>query len=139
MISGKNTKPRRKNTWKRKDDGRVFPIQKRKPYGISRTLAYEDVQAMRNAGKRARLIETNTRLDLYAPYESVLPGSVNPNLVNTHNPITRTMTAAAASVIFPMIITPSWEPLPPGSQCALRLDRYALCLPPVDNLSSAAL
>ena len=72
---------------KRKDDGRVFPVKKRKPYGISRTLAYEDVQAMRNAGKKARLIETNTRLDLYAPYESVLPGSVTPPALPISEPV----------------------------------------------------
>ena len=58
---------------KRKDDGRVFPIQKRKPYGISRTLAYEDVQAFRKEGKKARLIKTNNKLDLYAPYISDIP------------------------------------------------------------------
>ena len=50
----------------------VYPIQKRKPFGVPRKLAYEDVMALRQQGKRARLIETNTRLDLYAPYESVI-------------------------------------------------------------------
>ncbi|MGP6208015.1 hypothetical protein ACNF42_08325 [Cuniculiplasma sp. SKW3] len=54
-------------------DKKVYPIQKRKPYGISRTLAYEDVQKLRSQGKRARLIETNKRLDLYAPFISDLP------------------------------------------------------------------
>ena len=58
---------------KRKDDGRVFPVKKRKPYGISRTLAYEDVQAFRKEGKKARLIKTNNKLDLYAPYISDIP------------------------------------------------------------------
>ena len=58
---------------KRKDDGRVFPIQKRKPYGISRQLAYEDVQVFRKEGKKARLIKTNNKLDLYAPYISDIP------------------------------------------------------------------
>lgn len=58
---------------RRKDDGRVFPIQKRKPYGISRQLAYEDVQAFRKEGKKARLIKTNNKLDLYAPYISDIP------------------------------------------------------------------
>ena len=58
---------------KRKDDGRVFPVKKRKPYGISRTLAYEDVQAFRKEGKKARLIKTNNKLDLYAPYVSDIP------------------------------------------------------------------
>ena len=51
---------------------KVYPV-KRQPYGISRELAYKDVQELREKGKRARLIETNKRLDLYAPYESDLP------------------------------------------------------------------
>ena len=48
---------------------------RRKPYGVSREVAYEEVQAMRKSGHKARLIETNRRLDLYAPYESVLPSN----------------------------------------------------------------
>ena len=51
----------------------VYPIGKRKPFGVPRELAFKDVQALRNEGKRARLIRTNRKLDLYAPYESVLP------------------------------------------------------------------
>jgi hypothetical protein len=62
---------------RRKDDGRVFPVRK-KAYGISRQLAYADVQALRKEGKRARLIKTNRRLDLFAPYESVLPPAAEP-------------------------------------------------------------
>lgn len=54
-------------------DRKVYPVSGKKPYGTSRELAYEDVVAMRNQGKRARLIQTNKKLDLYAPYESVLP------------------------------------------------------------------
>ena len=50
----------------------VYPIRKRQPFGVPRKLAYEEVMALRQQGKRARLIETNTRLDLYAPYESVI-------------------------------------------------------------------
>ena len=53
----------------------VYPIGKRKPFGVPRELAFEDVQALRKEGKRARLIRTNRKLDLYAPYESVLPDS----------------------------------------------------------------
>ena len=53
---------------------KVYPIGKKKtPYGINRELAAKDVQRLREEGKRARLIETNTRLDLYAPFESTLP------------------------------------------------------------------
>ena len=51
---------------------KVYPVKKQ-PYGISRELAYKDVQELREKGKKARLIETNKRLDLYAPYESDLP------------------------------------------------------------------
>ena len=54
-------------------DRQVYPIRKRQPFGVTRNVAYEDVIALRQQGKRARLIETNTRLDLYAPYESVIP------------------------------------------------------------------
>jgi hypothetical protein len=53
----------------------VYPIGKRKPFGVPRELAFKDVQALRKEGKRARLIRTNRKLDLYAPYESVLPDS----------------------------------------------------------------
>ena len=53
-------------------DRRVYPIGKKKPYGISRPLAAEDIRKLRDEGKRARLIETNKRLDLYAPYVSAL-------------------------------------------------------------------
>lgn len=54
-------------------DRKVYPIQKRKPFGIPRKLAYEEVMALRKEGKKARLIKTNQRLDLYAPYEGILP------------------------------------------------------------------
>ncbi|MDS0257726.1 hypothetical protein ApAK_08650 [Thermoplasmatales archaeon AK] len=54
----------------------VYPLKRRQPYGVPREVAYEEVMALRRGGKRARLIETNQRLDLYAPYESVLPEAV---------------------------------------------------------------
>ncbi len=54
---------------------KVYPVNKRQAFGIPRNLAYDEVQALRKQGKRARLIETNTRLELYAPYESALPGT----------------------------------------------------------------
>ncbi|MHB1647742.1 MAG: hypothetical protein ACYCR8_03210 [Cuniculiplasma sp.] len=53
------------------NERKVYPVKKQ-AYGISRELAYKDVQALREKGKRARLIETNKRLDLYAPYLSEL-------------------------------------------------------------------
>ena len=54
-------------------DRKSYPINKKKPYGISREVAYEDVQALRNKGQKARLIETNRKKKLYAPYEGMLP------------------------------------------------------------------
>ena len=53
-------------------DRKAYPINKKKPYGISREVAYEDVQALRNKGQKARLIETNRKKKLYAPYEGML-------------------------------------------------------------------
>jgi len=57
---------------KGKGKGRqVYPVgPKRKPFGISRELAYEDVEALRQKGERARLIKTNKKLALYAPYKA---------------------------------------------------------------------
>ena len=68
------------NGWKSKKDknGNVTHYRTnnaKKPYGVSRELAAEEVQAMRKNGYMARLIKTNRRLDLYAPYESVLPSN----------------------------------------------------------------
>jgi len=63
---------------RRKDDGRVFPVQKKSPFGIPKQLAYADVNALRKDGKRARLIKTNQRLDLYAPYVSDTPSEPVP-------------------------------------------------------------
>ena len=57
----------------RGNERQVYPIQKRKPFGIPRKLAYEEVMALRKQGKKARLIKTNQRLDLYAPYEGIIP------------------------------------------------------------------
>ena len=51
---------------------KTYPISERKPYGLTRNIAYSDVMALRKEGKRARLIKTNKKLDLYAPYESVI-------------------------------------------------------------------
>jgi hypothetical protein len=61
-------------------DRKVYPIQKKKPFGIPRKLAYEEVMALRKEGKKARLIKTNQRLDLYAPYEGILPDGTDATL-----------------------------------------------------------
>jgi hypothetical protein len=55
-----------------KKDGKTRPITKRAPYGVSRSLAAEEVERLRKEGERARLIETNRNRRLYAPYESKL-------------------------------------------------------------------
>ncbi len=52
---------------------KVIPIRQ-KPYGEPRNRAARQTEELRKKGKRARLIETNRRLKLYAPYESVLKG-----------------------------------------------------------------
>jgi hypothetical protein len=49
---------------------KVFPLKK--PYGESRRKAEKVVTTLRESGKKARLIQTNRRLQLYAPYRSVL-------------------------------------------------------------------
>ena len=75
------------NGWKSEKDknGNVkhYKTNKnRKPYGVSRELAAEEVQAMRKNGQKARLIKTNRRLDLYAPYESVISAEPEEKLPN---------------------------------------------------------
>ena len=62
----------------------VYPVRK-KPYGVTRQLAYQEVQALRKQGKKARLIQTNKRLDLYAPYESVIAPDGNEPVESTEN------------------------------------------------------
>ena len=42
---------------------KVYPVKKRQAFGVSRNLAYDEVQALRKQGKRARLIQTNRTLD----------------------------------------------------------------------------
>ena len=54
-------------------NGKAFPITPRKAYGESRAPAEEVVQELRKKGMRARLIKTNRKKDLYAPYKGVLP------------------------------------------------------------------
>ena len=71
-------------------DRQVYPIGsgRRKPYGIPRELAYDDVKQIRSEGGRAGLIETNRRLQLYAPYESELnaPQSNNSDIESNNMP-----------------------------------------------------
>ncbi len=53
-------------------DRQVYPVNRKKPFGISRELAFRDVEKLRADGDRARLVRTNRRLDLYAPYVAVI-------------------------------------------------------------------
>ena len=64
----------------------------RKPYGIQRELAYEEVQNLRKKGERARLIETNRNHRLYAAYEGVSPGESEPEKITnkSENPMAGT-------------------------------------------------
>ena len=69
------------------DNRKVFPVNPRKPYGTSRQAAAEDVQVLRSRGMKARLIETNPKHKLYAPYESQLKINSEPEpSIQTVNP-----------------------------------------------------
>lgn len=56
-------------TIERNGKKQAIPVGDRKPYGIERPIAFEDVQKLREEGKKARLVETNRKHKLYAPYE----------------------------------------------------------------------
>ena len=63
---------------------RLKKMDKTKPYGIARQLAYTDVENLRKRGERARLIETNRKNKLYAPYISDLkPANTVSKVENT--------------------------------------------------------
>jgi len=49
-----------------------IPIRSKKPFGVQREMALRDVEKLREMGLRARLIETNRKNKLYAPYESAI-------------------------------------------------------------------
>ena len=66
-------------TKKNKHDENIhIPIKDRKPFGIPREKALLDVEKLREMGKRARLIQTNRKYKLYAPYESTIDENGNP-------------------------------------------------------------
>ena len=48
------------------------------PYGISKPEAEEEVHKLREEGEHARLIETNRKKELYAPYEGKLKVKASP-------------------------------------------------------------
>ncbi len=64
---------------------KVYPVSKRIPYGEARKTAVAEVLRIREKGERARLIETNRRLKLYAPYESILKGGKILSVTRTPN------------------------------------------------------
>ena len=49
-----------------------------KPYGITKPEAEKEVHKLREDGEHARLIETNRKKELYAPYEGTLKGQAPP-------------------------------------------------------------
>lgn len=51
---------------------KILGYGERSPYGESRNKALNAVERLRESGERSRLIETNRRLKLYAPYRSIL-------------------------------------------------------------------
>lgn len=64
----------------KKDDGTFVkgyckdkPNNDSNPYGTDKKDAEEEVRRLREKGEKARLIETNRKKKLYAPYEGVLP------------------------------------------------------------------
>ncbi len=59
------------------ENRKVYPVGKGNPYGEPRDRALREVISLRERGERARLIETNKRLSLYAPYESTLKQEPN--------------------------------------------------------------
>jgi len=77
---------------KKDEDGNIkhIPIKERKPFGISREKAMIDVEKLREMGKRARLIETNRKHKLYAPYEAVIDESGNLSPETNMNEVEKT-------------------------------------------------
>ena len=95
-------------------DRKVYPVQK-KPFGMARNLAMDEVLAMRREGKRARLIETNKRLDLYAPYESTIPSDITENSKETPEskaiPATIDAVTTMKSQIEEAVKAKDWSPI----------------------------
>lgn len=60
-------------------DRKVYPVNKKRPFGVSREIALEEVNELREKGDRARLIKTNAKYDLYAPYQATLKQQVENN------------------------------------------------------------
>jgi hypothetical protein len=69
---------------KKKKSGGNIHIPIRKTFGIPKEKAIIDVQTLREEGKRARLIETNWKRKLYAPYVTAL-NSIDDNSSETNN------------------------------------------------------
>ena len=58
-------------------ENKHIPIRPRKPFGVSREKALRDVEKLREMGLRARLIETNRKHKLYAPYKATIDEEEN--------------------------------------------------------------
>ena len=89
---------------------KVYPINKRRPYGESRRKAEKDVKRLRDSGKRTRLIETNRRLRLYAPYESILKGG---RILSVTHSLSRPKEIAAATDKTPEVPKESGQKVEP--------------------------
>ena len=66
-------------------ENKHIPIRPRKPFGVSREKALREVEKLREMGLRARLIETNRKHKLYAPYEAIIDEEGNPIPENETN------------------------------------------------------
>jgi len=77
---------------KKDEDGNIkhIPIKEKKPFGIPREKAMIDVEKLREMGKRARLIETNRKRKLYAPYEAAIDESENLSPETNMNEVEKT-------------------------------------------------
>jgi hypothetical protein len=60
-------------------ENKHIPIRPRKPFGVTREKALREVEKLREMGLRARLIETNRKHKLYAPYEATIGTGEKPN------------------------------------------------------------
>jgi len=66
-------------------ENKHIPIRPRKPFGVTREKALRDVEKLREMGLRARLIETNRKHKLYAPYKATINEEGNPIPENETN------------------------------------------------------
>lgn len=100
------------------NDRKVYPVGngRRKPYGIERSLAAEDVQRLRKQGKRTRLIETNKRLDLYSAFISDLPDQAETSAPSQSDSPAAISSTVHANPVEPAITSSSTTPPPQSNR-----------------------